>query len=177
MAVGQGVLRAVLDVGALDAVEARLEQHEVARSAAHAGLLRDVLELHRVHTAGGCGLATVAQLALLTRSSEFRAGALLADAQLLAGLPGAPEALDCGLLTVEQARLVCSQLGPLDEPIQLAVWDRLQAALITDDERGGADPGPVAGVADRLGDRGRHRRRRPPAEGRAGRSVGGLPAA
>ncbi len=53
MAVGQGVLRAVLDVGALDAVEGRLEQHEVARSAAHAAVLRDVLELHRVHTAGG----------------------------------------------------------------------------------------------------------------------------
>ncbi len=101
----------MLDVGALDAVESRLEQQEVLRSAAHAGLLRDVLELHRLHTAGGCGLATIAQVALLTRSSEFRAGALLADAQLLADLPGAPEALDCGLLTVEQARLVCSQLG------------------------------------------------------------------
>ena len=126
----------MLDVGALDAVEARLEQHEVLRSAGHAGLLRDVLELHRVHTAGGCGLATVAQLALLTRSSEFRAGALLAEAQLLAGLPGALEALDCGLLTVEQARLVCSQLGPLDEPIRLVVWDRLRTRLITDDERG-----------------------------------------
>jgi len=99
MAVGQGVLRAVLDVGALDAVEARLEQHEVTRSAAHAALLCDVLELHRVHTAGGCGLATVAQVALLTRSSEFRAGALLTEAQLLAGLPGALKALDCGLLT------------------------------------------------------------------------------
>jgi hypothetical protein len=98
--------------------------------------LRDVLELHRVHTAGGCALATVAQLALLMRSSEFRAGALLADAQLLSCLPGALEALDCGLLSVEQARLVCSQLGPLDEPIRLAVWQRLQTALITDDERG-----------------------------------------
>jgi hypothetical protein len=85
------VLRAVLDVGALDAVEARLEQHEVARSAAHAAVLRDVLELRRLHTAGGCGLATVAQLALLMRSSEFRAGALLAEAQLLAGLPGSLE--------------------------------------------------------------------------------------
>jgi len=136
MAVGQGVLRAVLDVGALDAVESRLEQQEVARSAAHAALLRDVLELHALHTAGGCGLATVAQLALLIRSSEFRAGALLAEAQLLIRLPGALEALDCGLLTVEQARLVCSQLGPLDEPIRLAVWDRLQTALISDDESG-----------------------------------------
>ncbi len=74
----------MLDVGALDAVESRLEQQEVLRSAAHAALLRDVLELHALHTAGGCGLATVAQLALLTCSSEFRAGALLADAQLLA---------------------------------------------------------------------------------------------
>ncbi|MBW3639862.1 MAG: hypothetical protein KY451_08450, partial [Actinobacteria bacterium] len=136
MAVGQGVLRAVLDVGALDAVEARLEQHEVARSAAHAGLLRDVLELHRVLVAGGCALATVAQLALLTRSSEFRAGALLADAQLLAALPGALEALDCGLLSVEQARLVCSQLGPLDEPVQVAVWERLQTRLVADDQGG-----------------------------------------
>ena len=136
MAVGQGVLRAVLDVGAVDAVESRLEQHEVLRSAAHAALLRDVLELHRLLTAGGCALATVAQVALLTRSSEFRAGALLADAQLLAALPGALAALDCGLLTVEQARIVCAQLGPLDEPIQLAVWQRLQTALITDDEGG-----------------------------------------
>jgi len=123
-------------VAALGAVEARLEQHEVARSAAHAVVLRDVLELHRVHTAGGCALATVAQLALLTRSSQFRAGALLADGQLLAAVPGALAALDCGLLTVEQARLVCSQLGRLDGPIRLAVWDRLRTRLITDDECG-----------------------------------------
>ncbi len=146
MAVGQGVLRAVLDVGALDAVEARLEQHEVARSAAHAGLLRDVLELHRLHTAGGCALATVAQLALLIRSSEFRAGALLAEGQLLAGLPGALEALDCGLLTVEQARIVCSLLGPLDEPTRLAVVG--SAADRSDQRRrarGGAEPRPGCG--------------------------------
>jgi len=108
----------------------------VARSTAHAAVLRDVLELHRLHAVGGCALATVAQLALLIRGSEFRAGALLADAQLLAGLPGALEALDCGLLTVEQARLVCSQLGRLDGPVQLAVWEGLRTRLITDDECG-----------------------------------------
>jgi hypothetical protein len=40
MTVGQGVLRAVLDVGAVDAVESRLEQQEVLRSAAHARRVR-----------------------------------------------------------------------------------------------------------------------------------------
>ena len=58
MAVGQAPLVAVLDVAALEGVEARFEAALWERSAAHGRRLRDVLTLHRVMCAGGSGLAT-----------------------------------------------------------------------------------------------------------------------
>src|SRR5688500_17904291 len=101
MAMGQGVLAPVLDTGALDAALTRLEVGVAAECAAHAQLLRDVLDLHRVLSSAGAGISTVAQTALVRQVSELTAGLLLTKAQLLADRPGAIEAVECGLLTVE----------------------------------------------------------------------------
>ena len=88
MAAGRGVLTSTLDVGALNAVEGRLEVSHLDDCAAHGRLLRDVLDLHQVLTAAGAGLGTTAQLALLRQVSEHAAHALLTQALLLASLPG-----------------------------------------------------------------------------------------
>ena len=58
MVAGQGVLSGVLDVGALTAVETRLEQRLAARGAAHVADLRDVLEVHRLHVNAGMPMGT-----------------------------------------------------------------------------------------------------------------------
>lgn len=130
MAVGQGTLTSVLDVGALDVVETRLEVLGVDACFWHGQLLRQVLELHRVLSAAGAGLSTVPQVALLLQLSESAAGALLGEGQLLASLPGGLPALDCGLLTVAQSAVLLRVVGPLDEPVQQAVWERLKARLV-----------------------------------------------
>lgn len=134
MAVGQAALvpssRGTLDVSALDAAEVRLEVRAARRCAEHGELLREVLELHRVLSAAGAGLSTVPQLGLLLQLSESAAQALLEEACLLTALPGAIEALDCGLLTVAQSAAFVRAVGHLDQPVQLAVWSRLQARLI-----------------------------------------------
>ena len=130
MAVGQGALRGGWDVVALDAVETRLEVLGVEQCFAHARLLRDVLELHRLHSAADCGLSTVPQLGLLPQISEGVARNLLAEAQLLTSLPGGLEALECGLLTVAQSAALLRAVGELDADIRLIVWRRLQARLL-----------------------------------------------
>ncbi len=101
MPVGQQVLGSTLDVAAVLRAEARLAGREAERSAVHAGQLRDVLELHRLYSRDGLGLAVQAQIALVLGCSEHRAGELLTAAFLLSDLPGALEALECGLLGVE----------------------------------------------------------------------------
>ena len=106
MAVGQAVMTSALDVGALNAVEARLEVQGVAVCQAHAVLLGEVLELHRVLSEAGAGLSTVPNAALLLQVSEQAAQTLLDEGQLLASLPGGLEALECGLLTVGQSAVV-----------------------------------------------------------------------
>ena len=89
MVAGQGVLPGALDLAAVTAVEERLAARQLARGAAHVADLRDALALHRLHADAGLGLCTVATLAAVLRCSELRAGQLLADARLLADLPGA----------------------------------------------------------------------------------------
>ena len=111
MAVGQGPLGVVLDVAALTRVELRLEVAAVERCAGHGRRLRDVLELDRVLTRAGVSFGASAHLALVEQSSELTAGLLLAQAYLLAGLPGGLEALDCGLLSPEQAAVLGRVLG------------------------------------------------------------------
>ena len=135
MAVGQQVLASALDVGAVLAVEARMALREVERSAVHAGLLRDVLDLCRLYGRDGLGLAVRSQVGLVLRCSDHRAGELLTAALVLADLPGALEALECGLLGVEQSRVVVDQLLPLPDRVAVGVWERVQAQLIADEER------------------------------------------
>lgn len=130
------MLSGVADVGASGAVESRLEQRELARHADHAEQLRDALELDRLHHRAGLELATAAQLALVLRCSETRASRLLNAAQVLVGLPGAFASLDAAVLTVEQSWVVVELLGVLDEPMRLAVWERVLARLQADAERG-----------------------------------------
>ena len=136
MAVGQAPLVAVLDVAALGQVEARIEAAVWDRSAAHGRRLRDVLALHRVFCAAGAGLATVAHVALLEQTSELAAGALLCQAQVLSSLPEALDAVDCGLLTVDQAAVLGRALAPLHDVVQLAVWERVRARLLAGLEQG-----------------------------------------
>ena len=119
MVAGQDVLSRRLDVAALNTAQARLEQREVARSNHHAGTLRDVLELHRIHRQAGWELNTVAQVALSMGCSEHRAQELLDEALLLLPLPGALEALECGLMTLEQSRTLAKHLEPLPRACQI----------------------------------------------------------
>ena len=125
-----------LDIGALTAVEGRLSMLEVRRSALHAEELRAVLVLHRTCSRGGMGLSVQAHLALTLGCSDHRAGELLGSALLLRELPGAIEALECGLLTVEQSKAVVDLLYPVPENVALGVWQRIQAQLIADAEHG-----------------------------------------
>ncbi|TAL20422.1 MAG: hypothetical protein EPN99_09235, partial [Frankiales bacterium] len=130
MAVGQQVLSAAEDLAALDAAMLRLEVRELTRGAEHGALLREALALQAVLVGSGMDLAAVPQLALALSCSEARAGQLLAEAEALVVLPGALEAVEAGLLTVEQSRTVIDQLKVLPLPDRVAVWKRLQARLI-----------------------------------------------
>jgi hypothetical protein len=136
MVAGQSVLSRPLDVGALSAVEVELDQAEQERHALHAGQLRRALRLQALYSAAGMGMGSVAQLALVLRCSEFRAGQLLGDALTLTALPGAIEALESGLWTVEQSRVFVKVTDALSEPARLAVWDRLCPRLQRDLEQG-----------------------------------------
>jgi hypothetical protein len=136
MAVGQAVLSNVLDVGAVDAVEARLADREAARHAAHADGLRDALELNLLYEQAGLGLGVPAQLALVWRCSETRATTLLRAALVLVELPGAFELLDAAVMTVEQSGAVARGLEPLEPAVRDAVWPRVAARLAADAEQG-----------------------------------------
>jgi hypothetical protein len=129
MSVGQGALAVAADVAALDALEAELAVGELDRGAQHVASLRRVLRLHAVHSAAGMSFSTVPHAALAMGCSEHRAGRLLAEALALAELPGGLEAVECGLLTVEQSGTVVTLLAPLPWEVRLAVWRRLQARL------------------------------------------------
>jgi hypothetical protein len=139
----------------LDAAELALEVRRTARAAEHATLLREVLELSAVWHADPADAPTldrealvIAELALLMGCSEGQAGGWLRTGQGLAELPGAMEALECGLLIVETAATVVRSLSVLEPPDRLVVWQRLQAVLVDD-----ADKGTVrtpARLADRL---------------------------
>ncbi len=137
MAVGRQALGRALDVGRISVLEDRLGLREIERRAAHGPLLRDVLALHDLYSREGFGVSTVPQVALVLHCSEFRAGELLGSAAVLTDLPGGLEALECGLLGVEQSAVVARQLQPLDGPARLAVWSRLQERLLADDTTGG----------------------------------------
>ena len=132
MAEQQRALVGSADLAAVDAAMSALVLSELTRGAAHASQLRSVLALARAQSAAGMELATVAQAALALGCSEHRAHRLLSEAQALIVLPGALEALDCGLLTVEQSATVVAQLAVLEPADQVAVWQRLQQRLIAE---------------------------------------------
>ena len=71
------------------------------------------------------------QVALLLQVSEQAAHTLLAEAQLLASLPGGLEALECGLLTVAQSAALWRAVRDLAPQVQHAVWAQLQARLVS----------------------------------------------
>ncbi|MCW2613367.1 MAG: hypothetical protein JWN08_361 [Frankiales bacterium] len=145
MAVGQAVLSSTLDVGAMSAVEGLLEVAALERCAAHGRRLRLALRLQAVLSAAGAGWGASSQLALVEQSSEQAAQLLLAQAELLAGLPGGLEAVECGLLTVEQCAVVARRLLPLPDLVRLVVWRRLQARLLVAFEQGAVlSPGRLA---------------------------------
>jgi hypothetical protein len=110
---GQSAFWEAADVAALDALETRLSVQETARSAGHGGQLRSVLELAAFCGGRGLGIATVSHAALALGCSEHRAAALLSEAQALVELPGGLEAVECGLLSVEQSAVVVRQLAVL----------------------------------------------------------------
>jgi hypothetical protein len=144
MAAGQDSFAGGYDVPAVRAVEDRIERRGVDAGRVHAGLLRDVLELHSLHLRAGMSLMTPTQVALLLRCSESRATRLLTEACGLSELPGGFEALETGLLQPEQCFPLVNQLSPLSLPQQLELWQRLQRNR----ETGGALP--PARLADLL---------------------------
>jgi len=114
---------------ALDRAAQAVEQLERDRRALHARALRAALDLHAAQCANRMGLGTVAQLALSLACSELRAGQLLTEAQVLGLLPDAFEALDTGLLGVEQSAAFVSLSLPLSDHHRSLVWDQLLARL------------------------------------------------
>ncbi len=103
MSAGQVAFSVAADVAALDALAEELAVQELSRGAAHVVQLRTVLRMHAVGRAAGMEISTVPHAALALGCSEARAGQLLTDGLLLGELPGALEAVECGLLTVEQS--------------------------------------------------------------------------
>lgn len=147
MELGQATLAGAVDHAALDAAMASLACSELTRGAEHARQLRAVLVLAESHVAVGWEIATVAQIALSLGCSENRAAKLLTEAQALVVLPGALEAVECGLLTVEQSVTVIEQLAVLDPAGQVVVWQRLRRRLI---DAADGTVAPPARLADLL---------------------------
>jgi hypothetical protein len=137
MAVGQAVLApAVLDVAAVRRIEERVEDRERSRAVQHAEQLTDLLALERVYDDAGMALGATAEIALLLRCSEHRAGALLDDARVLQRL-GALAVMRTGLLTIEQSRVVVEVLGRLDDvALAASLWERLHLRLLADADQG-----------------------------------------
>ncbi|MCW2680822.1 MAG: hypothetical protein JWM62_2223 [Frankiales bacterium] len=140
MGAGQAAFSVVADVAALDALAAELAVQELSRCAAHAAQLRTLLRLHAVGRTAGMELSTVPHAALAMGCSEHRAGQLLSEALGLGELPGALEAVECGLLTVEQSAAVVRLLEPLPFALRRQVWARLQSRLLTEADHGSVLP-------------------------------------
>jgi len=140
MAAGQAGFSVAADAAVLDALADQLAVQELDRGAAHVGQLRTVLQLHAVGAAAGMGIGTIPHAALALGCSEARAGALLTDGLLLGELPGGLEALECGLLSVEQSLTVVARLSPLPLPARQLVWARLQQRLIDAADAGAVLP-------------------------------------
>ena len=140
MAVAGRVSSAVWDVGAMEAAQGELGACGRARSVAHARQLRAVVALHGVLGRARAQDTTTAEVALLLAVSEFTARGLLDQAVLLSGLPGGLEAVEAGLLGVEQAGLLTRRLRPLTPEVQRAVWQRVLRRLQADVEQAVARP-------------------------------------
>ena len=140
MAAGQGVLSGSWDLPAVKLIEDRLEGRRVDDGRAHAGKLRDVLDLHTQHVMAGMELATEPVVARLLGVSEWKAGKLLHEALGLAKLPGAFEALEAGVLMPDQCLTLVEQLAPLTPPQRVSVWQRLLNRLEEDAHRGAVLP-------------------------------------
>lgn len=110
MAEGQATFAGAAGFDAIDAAMGVLGCSELTRGAGHARQLRAVLALAQAHLVAGWEIALVPQIVLALGASEHRAQRLLAEARGLSVLPGALEALECGLLTVEQGAVVVHQL-------------------------------------------------------------------
>lgn len=136
MSVGQAVLSRGLDIPAVTVVANRLERRRVDAGRLHAGMLRDVLELHTLHAAAGMALMTQSDVAQLLGVSEWRAGKLLHEALGLGELAGAFEALEWGVFHPDQCSTVVDQLAPLTPPQRAQVWQRLMARLGADAQAG-----------------------------------------
>lgn len=134
MAAGQAAFTVATDVAALNALGTQLQVQEAERGALPVRQLRTLLHLHAIDTAAGMSISTVANAALLLGASENRTARLLNEALLLGALPGALEAVECGLLTVEQADTVVQLLSPVPFETRLGVWARLQATLLKEAE-------------------------------------------
>jgi len=146
MAVGQQVLPPVLDVGAMTAAQAELLACGRVRSVGHARQLRAVLVMHGVLGRVRAGDSTVVEVALLLSVSEFAARVLLEQAVLLSALPGGLEAVESGLLGVEQAVLQTRRLAPLSEEVRVSVWALALVRLQADEDGGIVRPPARLGV-------------------------------
>jgi hypothetical protein len=140
MGAGQAAFAVGAGVAALDELAAELAVQELSHGAAHAGQLRTLLRLHAVGRAAGMELSTVPHAALAMGCSEHRAGQLLSEALLLGELPGALEAVECGLLTVEQSCTIVRLLEPLPFALRGQVWVRLQSRLLAEADCGSVLP-------------------------------------
>ena len=140
MGAGQHAFAVAADVHALDALAAELAVQELSRGAAHAQQLRTLLRMHAVGCSARMEIATVPHAALALGCSEHRAGRLLDEALALGELPGALEAVECGLLGVEQSAAVVSLLRPLAFQTRRLVWERLQARLVLEADRASVLP-------------------------------------
>ena len=176
----------MLDTGAMAAAQTELGACGRSRSVGHARQLRAIVVLHGVLGRARAGDSTVAEVALLLSVSEVAARGLLDQAVLLCSLPGGVEAVEAGLLGIEQAALLTRRLRPLTPEVQRAVWARVLVRLQADVDEGVVRPPARLGEllsawiikVDPAGATARRRRagagrggRLPPARGRAGGSV------
>ena len=98
------------------------------------------LSVGQLLTRGGCELGAPSHIALTLNISETAADHLLTQAELLTMLPGGLEALDAGLLGVEQAGAFTRAVAALPIDVVRQVWERLHARLIQDAASGGVLP-------------------------------------
>ncbi|MBC7373997.1 MAG: hypothetical protein H7323_08405 [Frankiales bacterium] len=129
MADGQQVLGGADALPEITRAVGVLEHLERDKRALHARTLAAVLDVHAAHVAGDMALVTTAQLALSLDCSERRAHSLLREAHVIALLPDALEALESGLLGVEQSALFVRMTDGLEEDLRVEVWERLLASL------------------------------------------------